>query len=135
MRASRRRQATGSWLGRADRLGIPGGEASGRHITATFLTSKINEARRIEVVEAEGPRRIVERNVSGAGRRQCHGTYAIEPLPTGGARVSFTYTWVRAPLADRTLAPVLRATLRHANRTVMRRLAAELACHESAAES
>ncbi|MGW2866011.1 SRPBCC family protein [Streptomyces sp. NPDC001205] len=89
----------------------------------------------IEVVEAEAPRRIVERNVSGAGRRQCRGTYAIEPLPTGGARVSFTYSWVRAPLADRMLAPVVRATMRHANRTVMRRLAAELARHVSAAES
>lgn len=80
----------------------------------------------IDVVETEAPRRIVERNVSAAGRRQARGTYTIEPLPTGGARVSFTYTWVRAPLADRLLAPVVRATMRHANRTVMRRLATEL---------
>jgi hypothetical protein len=89
----------------------------------------------IDVVEAEAPRRIVERNVSAAGRRQARGTYTIEPLPTGGARVSFTYTWIRAPLADRLLAPVVRAAMRRANRTVMRRLAGELASHVSTAES
>lgn len=81
----------------------------------------------IKVVEAEAPRRIVERNVSAAGRRLAHGTYVIEPLRTGGTHISFTYTWVRAPLADRLLAPVVRITMRHANRTVMRRLATELA--------
>lgn len=51
----------------------------------------------IEVVEADAPRRIVERNVSAAGRRLAHGTYTIEPLRTGGSRVSFTYAWVLAP--------------------------------------
>ncbi|CAM5643484.1 SRPBCC family protein [Streptomyces purpurascens] len=80
----------------------------------------------IEVVEADAPRRIVERNVSAAGRRIAHGTYTIEPLRTGGSHVSFTYAWVRAPLADRLLAPVVRATMQRANRTVMRRLATEL---------
>jgi hypothetical protein len=89
----------------------------------------------IEVVEAEAPRRIVERNVSAAGRRQAHGTYVIAPLPAGGSRVSFTYTWARAPLADRLLAPVVRTTMRRANHTVMRRLTAELAHHVSAAGS
>ncbi|MCX4553036.1 SRPBCC family protein [Streptomyces sp. NBC_01387] len=62
----------------------------------------------IEVVEADEPRRIVERNVSAAGRRLAHGTYTIEPLPTGGSRVSFTYAWVRTPLADCLLAPVVQ---------------------------
>ncbi|MCX5191082.1 SRPBCC family protein [Streptomyces sp. NPDC059837] len=89
----------------------------------------------VEVVEADPPRRIVERNVSAAGRRLAHGTYTIEPLRTGGSRVSFTYAWERAPLADRLLAPVVRATIRRANRTVMRRLATELAHHVSAAGS
>ncbi|MBQ0876785.1 MULTISPECIES: SRPBCC family protein [unclassified Streptomyces] len=86
----------------------------------------------IEVVEADAPRRIVERNVSAGGRRLAHGTYTVEPLPAGGARVSFTYAWERAPLADRLLAPVVRATMRRANRTVMRRLAAELDRHAPA---
>ncbi|MFF5960238.1 SRPBCC family protein [Streptomyces luteogriseus] len=89
----------------------------------------------IKVVEAEAPRRIVEHNVSAAGRRLAHGTYAMEPLRIGGTHISFTYTWVRAPLADRLLAPVVRTTMRHANRTVMRRLATELARHASAADS
>ncbi|MFD1659145.1 SRPBCC family protein [Streptomyces caeni] len=89
----------------------------------------------IEVVEADAPRRIVERNVSAAGRRLAHGTYAIEPLGTGGSHISFTYTWARAPLADRLLAPVVRSTMRRANRTVMRRLAVELARHVSTAGS
>ncbi|OLZ65349.1 hypothetical protein AV521_32195 [Streptomyces sp. IMTB 2501] len=87
----------------------------------------------IEVVEAEASRCIVERNVSAAGRRLAHGIYTIEPLPTGGSRVSFTYTWTRAPLAERLLAPAVRATMQRANRIVMRRLASELAHHVSAA--
>ncbi|WP_039940380.1 SRPBCC family protein [Streptomyces himastatinicus] len=89
----------------------------------------------IEVVEADAPRRIVERNVSAGGRRLAYGTYTIEPLQTGGSHVSFTYSWVLAPLADRLLAPVVRAVMLRANRAVMRRLAAELAHHESAAGS
>ncbi|WP_331743961.1 SRPBCC family protein (plasmid) [Streptomyces sp. NBC_01136] len=89
----------------------------------------------IEVVEADPPRRVVERNVSAAGRRVAHGTYTIEPLRTAGSHVSFTYVWARAPLADRLLAPVVRATMRRANHTVMRRLATELARHVSAAGS
>ncbi|MFJ9855431.1 SRPBCC family protein [Streptomyces sp. NPDC101150] len=87
----------------------------------------------IEVVEAEAPRRIVERNISAAGRRLAHGTYVIEPLPTGASRVSFTYAWARAPLADRLLAPAVRAMMQRANRTVMQRLAIELSRHVSAA--
>ncbi|MFB6874871.1 SRPBCC family protein [Streptomyces sp. NPDC056323] len=89
----------------------------------------------IEVVEADPPRRIVERNVSAAGRRLARGTYTIEPLRTGGSRVSFMYAWARAPLADYLLAPVVRATMRRANRTVMRRLATELDRHVSTAGS
>ncbi|MFF8594506.1 SRPBCC family protein [Streptomyces sp. NPDC015220] len=94
-------------------------------VTAALGGTKTEVA--IEVVEADPPRRIVERNVSAAGRRLAHGTYTIEPLPGGGSHVSFTYAWARAPLADRLPAPVVRATMRRANRTVMRRLALELA--------
>ncbi|WP_324614385.1 hypothetical protein [Streptomyces sp. MMG1121] len=70
-------------------------------------------------MEAEAPRRIVERNVSAGGRRLAGGTYTIETLPTGGSRISFAYAWVRAPLADRLLALVVRATMRRANGRVM----------------
>ncbi|SEO04659.1 Polyketide cyclase / dehydrase and lipid transport [Actinacidiphila rubida] len=79
------------------------------------------------MVETEAPRRIVERNVSAGGRRAARGTYTLDVLPDGGSRVSFTYAWERAPLGDRLLAPLVRATMRRANRTVMRRLAAEVA--------
>ncbi|MFH9414570.1 SRPBCC family protein [Streptomyces rochei] len=99
-------------------------------VTAALGGTKTGVA--IEVVEADAPRRIVERNISAGGRRLAHGTYTVEPLPAGGARVSFTYAWERAPLADRLLAPVVRATMRRANRTVMRRLATELDRHAPA---
>ncbi|MFI5976281.1 SRPBCC family protein [Streptomyces sp. NPDC051452] len=98
-------------------------------VTATLGGAKSDVT--IEVVEAEVPRRIVERNVSAAGRRLAHGTYAIEPLRGGGTRISFTYTWLQAPLAERLLAPVVRTVMRRANRTVMQRLATELARHVS----
>ncbi|MFI6565022.1 SRPBCC family protein [Streptomyces sp. NPDC050534] len=102
-------------------------------VTAALGGTKTEVA--IEVVEADAPRRIVERNVSAAGRRLAHGTYTVEPLRTGGSRVSFTYAWDRAPLADRVLAPAVRAVMRSANRTVMRRLATELDRHASTAGS
>ncbi|MGW2747333.1 SRPBCC family protein [Streptomyces sp. NPDC001450] len=109
--------------------GPSSGVGSCATVTAALAGTKTDVI--IEVVEAEVPLRIVERNVSAAGRRLAHGTYTIEPLRAGGSRVSFTYAWVRAPLADRLLAPLVRATMRRANRTVMRRLAVELACHVS----
>ncbi|MEU5023375.1 SRPBCC family protein [Streptomyces milbemycinicus] len=102
-------------------------------VTVTLGGTKTDVA--IEVVEAEAPRRIVERNVSAAGRRVAHGTYTVEPLPAGGSHISFTYAWERAPLADRLLSPVVRPTMRRANRTVMQRLADELARHVSTADS
>ncbi|WP_416983920.1 hypothetical protein [Streptomyces sp. T028] len=40
---------------------------------------------------------------------------------------------MRAPAVDRLLAPVVRATMRRANRTVMERLATEPARHVSTA--
>ncbi|WP_377270160.1 SRPBCC family protein [Peterkaempfera sp. SMS 1(5)a] len=109
------------------------GIGSGATVTAALGGTRTDVT--VEVVEAEAPRRIVERNVSAAGRRLGHGIYAIEPLQAGGSHISFTYSWVRAPLADRLLAPVVRATMLRANRTVMRRLAAELARHVSVAGS
>ncbi|NYI04639.1 SRPBCC family protein [Allostreptomyces psammosilenae] len=116
------------------RYGGPGrGVGSRATVTAALGGTKTDVT--IEVVEAEAPRRIVERNVSASGRRLAHGVYDIGPLPRGGSRVWFTYAWVRAPLGDRLLAPVVRAAMRRANRTVMRRLAAELARHVSAADS
>ncbi|MFB6990925.1 SRPBCC family protein [Streptomyces sp. NPDC056178] len=111
------------------------GRGIGSRATVTAALGGTKTDVTIEVVEADPPRRIVERNVSAAGRRLAHGTYTIEPLRTGGSHVSFTYVWARVPLADRLLAPVIRATMRRANRTVMRRLATELVRHVSTAGS
>ncbi|MFE0103621.1 SRPBCC family protein [Streptomyces sp. NPDC059009] len=108
------------------------GIGSSATVTAALGGTKTDVT--IEVVEADAPRRIVERNVSAGGRRVAHGTYTVDPRPTGGSHVSFTYAWERAPRADRLLAPLVRATVRRANHTVMRRLAAELARHVSAAD-
>ncbi|MEV5988043.1 SRPBCC family protein [Streptomyces sp. NPDC052051] len=108
---------------------------TGACVTVTAALGGTKTDVTMEVVEVDPPRRIVERNVSAAGRRIAHGTYTIDPLRTGGSRVSFTYAWVRAPLADRLLAPVVQATMRRANRVVMRRLAAELARDAPAAGS
>ena len=80
----------------------------------------------IEVVAAEAPARIVERNVSAGGRRVGLGTYELTELPSGGTRVSFTYAWERAPLLDRVLAPLARALLRRGNQRAMERLAQQL---------
>ncbi|MFI5660048.1 SRPBCC family protein [Streptomyces sp. NPDC051684] len=102
-------------------------------VTAALGGTKADVA--IEVVEAEAPRLIVERNVSASGRRLAQGTYALEPRQAGGTRIAFTYKWLRAPLADRLLAPAVRAMMRHANRTAMRRLATELAHHAPATGS
>lgn len=80
----------------------------------------------IEVVEAQAPARIVERNVSAKGRRVGQGTYELAELPSGGTRISFTYAWLEAPRADRLLAPLVRAVLRRGNQRAMERLAALL---------
>lgn len=80
----------------------------------------------IEVVAAEAPVRIVERNVSAGGKRVGHGTYELAELPGGGTRVSFTYSWKRAPLPDRALAPLVRMVLRRGNERAMQRLAEQL---------
>ncbi|WP_320781518.1 SRPBCC family protein [Streptomyces sp. CRN 30] len=109
------------------------GVGAGATVTAALGGTRTDVT--VEVVEADPPRRLVERNVSAAGRRLAHGTYTVVPLHTGGSRVAFTYAWVRAPLPDRLFAPLVRATMRRANRTVMRRLAAELTRHGAAAGS
>ncbi|MFE9388723.1 SRPBCC family protein [Streptomyces sp. NPDC006784] len=101
----------------------------GSRATVTAVLGGTTTEVAIEVVEAEAPRHITERNVSAAGRRVARGIYTIEPLPSGGSRVSFSYAWEQAPLPDRLLAPLVRTTMRRANRTALRRLSTELARH------
>jgi carbon monoxide dehydrogenase subunit G len=81
----------------------------------------------IEVVEADRPIRIVERNIGAGGRRVANGTYVLAELPGGGTRIMFEYAWERAPLSERLASPLVRGILRRGNERSMRRLADELA--------
>ena len=81
----------------------------------------------IEVVDAETPTRIVERNTAAKAGRTGQGTYTLEPLPDGGTRITFEYRWIVAPMIDRLTSPLARAYIRRNNATAMRRLAAVLA--------
>jgi uncharacterized protein YndB with AHSA1/START domain len=85
----------------------------------------------IEVVDAEAPTRIVERNTAAKARRTGQGTYTLDPTPDGGTRITFEYRWIVAPMIDRLTAPLARAYIRRNNATAMRRLAAQLAERES----
>jgi hypothetical protein len=92
------------------------------HVRALGVSDTID----IEVVDAAAPERIVEQNTAAKAGRVGQGTYLLEPLPSGGTRITFEYRWIHAPLADRLTAPLTRAYLRRANETAMRRLADEL---------
>ncbi|HVT75835.1 MAG TPA: SRPBCC family protein [Acidimicrobiales bacterium] len=81
----------------------------------------------IEVIDAEAPTRIVERNRAHKAGRVGEGTYTLAPLPDGGTRVTFEYRWIVAPLLDRLTAPFTRAYLKRNNATSMRRLKEHLA--------
>jgi uncharacterized protein YndB with AHSA1/START domain len=80
----------------------------------------------MEVVEAERPARIVERAVSAGGKRRTRGSYRLEEVGDGRTRIEFELAYEAAPAADRMLSPLLRAWLRKANATAMRRLAEQL---------
>lgn len=86
----------------------------------------------IEVVSAERPTKIVERNIGAGGRRVGDGTYLLASLPSGGTQITFEYSWQRAPLSERLTAPLIRAYLRRANARAMQRLAEQLADRERA---
>ena len=92
------------------------------HVSAGGRTDTVD----IEVVDAERPTRIVERNVGAGGKRVAHGTYTLSPLPAGGTHVQFEYAWQQAPLSERMMSPVVRGMLRRANERAMQRLAERL---------
>jgi carbon monoxide dehydrogenase subunit G len=81
----------------------------------------------IETVSSARPSEIVEHNVGAGGRRRASGTYELETLPTGGTRVRFIYAWLTAPLAERMLAPLVRAVMRRPLERSLERLAEQLA--------
>src|SRR3954466_11999312 len=89
------------------------------HVKALGVTDTVD----IEVVDAREPERIVERNEAAKAGRVGEGTYTLEPLPSGGTRITFEYKWIKAPVADRIMAPLTRAYIRRTNEKAMRRLA------------
>jgi hypothetical protein len=80
----------------------------------------------IEVVDAIEGESTRERNVGRRSHRVGVGTYELADLPAGGTRISFSYAWERAPVADRLLAPLVRRIMRKALQRALERLAAEL---------
>ena len=80
-----------------------------------------------EVVAAEPPTSIMERNVGARGRRVATGTYRLSPAPTGGTHIEFEYAWQQTPLSERLAAPLVRSMLRRTNERSMQRLKEQLA--------
>jgi carbon monoxide dehydrogenase subunit G len=98
-------------------------------VSAAGRTEKVD----IEVVAAERPAKIVERNIGLGGKRIATGTYTLTELPGGRTGITFEYAWQQAPLSERLFSPVVRAMLRRANERAMARLAEQLAARQSAA--
>jgi hypothetical protein len=80
----------------------------------------------MEVIDADRPTSIVERNIGAHGRRVGNGTYTLTQLPRGGTRIAFEYAWLSAPLEERLFAPLTRAVSRRAYERAMTRLAEQL---------
>jgi carbon monoxide dehydrogenase subunit G len=93
------------------------------HVTVGGRTETIE----MQVVAAERPVSIVERNVGAGGRRVATGTYMLQDLRGGGTRIAFEYAWESAPVSERLLSGVVRGVLRRGNRRAMERLAQRLA--------
>jgi len=89
------------------------------HVRALGIRDVID----IEVMDAERPVRIVERNTAAKAGRVGQGTYTLRPNADGGTHIEFEYRWLVAPLLDRLTAPFVRSYLRRNNTTSMRRLA------------
>jgi hypothetical protein len=89
----------------------------------------------IEVIDAERPVRIVERNVVPARGRVGTGSYVLEELPGGGTRVSFQYRFLEVRPVERLMLPLARVVLRRGNARAMERLAEQLAALTAAGTS
>ena len=105
----------------------------GSKAKVTAIAGRRSDTAEIEVIAVERPNTIVERNVSAGGRRIATGTYRLEPLPSGGTRITFEYAWQQAPLTDRVAAPLVRAILTRGNQRAMTRLTEQLASRDAVA--
>jgi hypothetical protein len=92
------------------------------HVTTAGRTDTVD----IEVIDAERPARIVERNIGAGGKRVATGTYTLSDLPGGGTHVVFEYAWQQVPLSERVMSPMVRSMLRRANERAMERMAEQL---------
>jgi carbon monoxide dehydrogenase subunit G len=98
----------------------------GAKVRAVATVGARREPVEIEVVEADPPRRIVERTVGRGGRRIAYGTYQLDPDPQDRTEITFRYSVAAAPVIERLLAPVIRPVMRRALNESMRRLHAQL---------
>lgn len=80
----------------------------------------------LEALESEPPVRTVEETIGAHGKRHTRGTYTLDELPDGGTEIHFQLEVIRAPLAERVLAPAVRAYMKRANAKALRRLAQAL---------
>jgi hypothetical protein len=94
----------------------------GARATVEAVIGGRSEPVEVEVIEADAPRRNVERNVGAGGKRVGTGTYTLEPLPGGSTRVNFEYAWQSAPASERLAAPLIRLVMRRALERAMTRL-------------
>jgi carbon monoxide dehydrogenase subunit G len=81
----------------------------------------------IEVIAAERPSTIVERNIGANGKRIATGTYSLDELPNGETEIRFEYAWQQAPLSERLAGPLVRSIMRRGNQRSLERLAEALA--------
>ena len=102
----------------------------GSKARVTVSAAGRTETVEIEVISAEPPAKIVERNIGAGGRRVGTGTYTLEETPAGGTRINFEYAWQQAPLSERLAAPLIRAILRRGNERAMQRFAGQLAARQ-----
>jgi uncharacterized protein YndB with AHSA1/START domain len=99
------------------------------HVRALGVSDVVD----IEVVDAEAPTRIVERNTARKAGRTGEGTYTLTPTASGGTHIAFEYRWIVTPLIDKLTAPLARSYIRRTNETSMRRLADVLAARARSA--
>ncbi len=81
----------------------------------------------LEVIDAEAPRKIVERSVGARGRRLTRGTYTLSEAGPGRTLVQFELAYERAPASERLAGPLVRSLMRRANERAMTRLGEALA--------
>jgi carbon monoxide dehydrogenase subunit G len=81
----------------------------------------------IEVIAGERPTKIIEQNTGAGGRRVANGTYTLARLPDERTRVTFEYSWQRAPVSEWIAAPLVRSVMRRQLERAMDRLAQQLA--------